>query len=161
MPDNRSPLGMEEAYAEGTETADEDQREIDPKLVPYLDNEFVQDIHGNRIFYKKDFYVAMYKQIHDNNKSYVEAYEALGFDVKVLGKTRAEQAGKNAMEKAEHNRLFTLDPGSYDGSTPLKDIVNLTMEEQNAYMIKRIIYLETMVEAQKKIQFILAESFTR
>lgn len=134
--------------------------DVDKKLQPFLDNTFVKDIHGSKIYYKPEFYVAMYKRITEDKMSYVDAYESLGFDCNVLGKTRAFQAGKNAMEKAQQNKLFTSNPESYDGSVPFESMPDLSLEEQNAYMAKRIVYLEAMVEAQKKIQSVLAVNYT-
>ena len=41
--------------------------ELPPEeLVPFLDNPFMADFHGSTIVYSKDFYVAMYKKIHDD-----------------------------------------------------------------------------------------------
>ena len=90
----------------------------------------------------------------------MEAYESLGFDCNVLGMTRAFQAGKNALEKARLNKLFTSNPESYDGSIPYESMPDLSLEEQNACMAKRIVYLETVIEAQKKIQFVLEANYT-
>ena len=104
--------------------------------------------------------MAMYKRITEEKMTYVEAYESLGFDCNVLGETRALQAGKNTMQKASENKLFTSDPVNYDGSVPLDSMPDLSLEEQNAYMVKRIIYLEAVVEAQKKIQSVLEENCT-
>ncbi len=134
--------------------------EPDPQLIPLFDNPYVANIHHQKIFYNKDFYVAMYKRIHDEHMSYVQAYESLGFSVEQLGKTRAEQAGKKAMEKARQNKLFTVDPSSYDGSMSLDEMPDLSPEEERAYMKARIIYLESMVEAQKKIPSVLEDIFT-
>ena len=134
--------------------------DVDKELQPFLDNKLVKDIHGNKIYYQPEFYVAMYKRITEDHMTYVEAYESLGFDCNVLGTTRAFQAGKNAMQKASQNKLFTSDPASYDGSVPLDSMPVLSIEEQNAYMVKRIIYLEAMVEAQKKIQSVLEANYT-
>jgi len=132
----------------------------DPILIPYLDNPYVGSIHGERIFYKNEFYIAMYKLVHDQGKDAVEAYEELGFKVSDLGENRAHQARKNALEKAKANKLFSVDPASYDGSVPLSAMPNLTTEEENAMLKARVIYLEAINEVQKKIPFILAENCT-
>ena len=134
--------------------------DVNKELLPFLDNTFVKSIHGDRIYYRPEFYVAMYKRITEEKMTYVEAYESLGFDCNVLGETRALQAGKNTMQKASENKLFTSDPVNYDGSVPLDSMPDLSLEEQNAYMVKRIIYLEAVVEAQKKIQSVLEENCT-
>ena len=129
-------------------------------MILLMDNVYVANIHHQKIFYTKDFYIAMYKRIHDEKMTYVQAYESLGFSVAQLGKTRAEQAGKKAMEKARQNKLFTVDPANYDGSQPMDEMPALNPEEQMAYMKARIIYLESLVEAQKKIPFILEDAYT-
>ena len=135
--------------------------ELPPKeLVPFLDNPFMADFHGNTIVYSKDFYVAMYKKIHDDGMTYVQAYNALGFDTKILGENRANSAGKRVMKMAEENKLFTVDPSSYDGSVPMEEMGNLAPEEKMAYLIARNAYLEELVEAQKKIPFELEDMFT-
>ena len=135
--------------------------ELPPEeLVPFLDNPFMADFHGNTIVYSKDFYVAMYKKIHDDGMTYVQAYNALGFDTKILGENRANSAGKRVMKMADENKLFTVDPSSYDGSVPMEEMGNLAPEEKMAYLIARNAYLEELVEAQKKIPFELEDMFT-
>lgn len=133
--------------------------QIAPELAKYLDNPFVSEIHGNRIFYTNEFYVAMAKRIHDEQMTYEDAYESLGFHVSDLGINRAQQAGKNAMEKFKQGK-FIPKPGSYDGSIPLDQMPEMSTEEENAYLKARVIYLEAMNEVQKKIQSILEESST-
>lgn len=130
------------------------------ELVPFLDNPFMADFHGNTIVYSKDFYVAMYKKIHDEGMTYVQAYNALGFDTKILGQNRANSAGKRVMKMADENKLFTVDPSSYDGSVPMEEMGELAPEEKMAYLVARNAYLEELVEAQKKIPFELEEMFT-
>ena len=132
--------------------------EPDNDLLFILDNPFVKNVHHQKIFYSKEFYIAMYKLIHEQKKTYVEAYETLGFDISRLGKGRAEQAGKNAMERAKNNRLFTVDPSNYDGSIPLDAMPELSPEEERAYMKARIFYLESLLDTQKKIQSFLEEN---
>ena len=132
-----------------------------PKLVFLLDNPYVKSIAGDKVFYKKDFYVSMYKKMEEEHLTAIEAYEVLGFPVDVLGKERAEQAGKNARNKFRTNRLNAANPANYDGTIPLSNIPDSwTIEEKNAYMTARIAYLEALVEAQKKIPYILAERYT-
>ena len=135
-----------------------DDMELPPdEIVPFLDNPFLETFHGHTIVYHKDFYVAMYKKIHDEGMTYVEAYNALGFDTKILGENRANSAGKRVMQMAAENRLFTTDPTNYDGSVPPEDMGNLAPEEELAYLKARNLYLEELVEAQKKIPSLLEE----
>jgi hypothetical protein len=141
-------------YADGMDRPDD-------KIIPFLDNEFVTGFHEDRLFYSKDFDIAMYKKIHDEGMTYVQAYNALGFDTKILGEDRANGAGKRVMQKARDNRLFTLDETNYDGSVPREQMGNLTPEEERAYLKARNHYLEEMILAQKKIQSELEEFFTQ
>lgn len=143
----------------GTRTIDGIEMPPD-ELRPFLDNPFFEDFRGHNIVYSKDFYVAMYKKIHDEGMTYVAAYNALGFNTAILGENRANSAGKRAMQMAEENRLFTVDPSSYDGSVSREEMGALTPEEELAYLKARTIYLETLVEAQKKIPYVLGEMYT-
>lgn len=139
----------------------DDGMEMPPEeIVPFLDNPFLEDFHGHTIVYHKDFYVAMYKKIHDEGMTYVEAYNALGFDTKILGENRANSAGKRVMQMAKENRLFTVDPSNYDGSVPREKMGNLSPEEELAYLKARNLYLEMIVDAQKKIPSLLAGTYT-
>ncbi|MBR2528920.1 MAG: hypothetical protein IKE58_10685 [Blautia sp.] len=142
-------------------SATNDGIELPPdEIVPFLDNPFLDTFHGHTIVYHKEFYVAMYKKIHDEGMTYVEAYNALGFDTKILGENRANSAGKRVMQMARENKLFTVDPSNYDGSVPREEMGELAPEEEIAYLKARNMYLEELVEAQKKIPSLLAEMFT-
>lgn len=132
----------------------------DDKLIPFLDNEFVVGFKEDRLFYSKDFDVAMYKKIKEEGMTYVQAYNALGFDTDILGTDRANAAGKRVMEKARNNKLFTVDETSYDGSVPMEQMGHLSAEEERAYLKARTRYLEEMLLAQKKIRSELEEFFT-
>ena len=130
------------------------------EIVPFLDNPFLDTFHGHTIVYHKDFYVAMYKKIHDENMTYVEAYNALGFDTKILGENRAYSVGKRVMKMAGENRLFTISPANYDGTVPPEKMGDLAPAERLAYLEARNAYLEEVVEAQKKIPSLLEEIYT-
>lgn len=140
-------------YSDGTDRPDD-------KLIPFLDNEFVTGFKEDRLFYSKDFDIAMYKKIHEEGMTYVEAYNALGFDTNILGVDRANAAGKRIMQKARDNKLFTIDERNYDGSVSMEQMGNLSPEEERAYLKARNHYLEEMIVAQKKIRAELAEFFT-
>ena len=92
--------------------------------------------------------------------TYVEAYNALGFDTNILGEDRANAAGKRVMQKARDHKLFTVDERSYDGSVAREEMGELTLEEEMAYLKARTHYLEEMLQAQKKFQSELAAAFT-
>lgn len=140
-------------YPDGTDRPDD-------KIIPFLDNPFVVGFKEDRLFYSKDFDVALYKMIHDEGMTYVEAYNALGFDTKVLGENRANAAGKRVMEKARDHKLFTIDERSYDGSVPMEEMGKLSPEEERAYLKARNHYLEEMLATQKKMESDLAEFIT-
>ena len=129
------------------------------KIIPFLDNPFVTGFKGERLFYSKDFDVAMYKKITEEKMTYVQAYNALGFDTEVLGTDRANAAGKRVMEKARDNKLFTIDETSYDGSVPMDQMGKMTPEEERAYLRARTHYLEELITAQKKIRSALEEFY--
>ena len=130
------------------------------EIVPFLDNPFLDTFHGHAIVYHKDFYVAMYKKIHDEGMTYVEAYNALGFDTKILGENRAYSAGKRVMKMAGQDKLFTVSPANYDGTVPPDKMGELAPAEKLAYLEARNAYLEEVVEAQKKIPSLLEEIYT-
>lgn len=120
----------------------------------------LQDLRKTDSFYSKDFDIAMYKKIHDEGMTYIQAYNALGFDTNVLGEDRANAAGKRVMQKAKDNKLFTIDASNYDGSVSMEQMGTLSPEEERAYLKARNHYLEEMLLAQKKIRSELEEFFT-
>lgn len=136
---------------------------LEPGYEKVLDNGMVRDLTRNgRIVYSHDFYVAMYKKLEAGMDS-VAAYESLGFDTKVTGVNRAYQAAKRAREKAASNRLYTVDPGSYDGTVPPEEMLrsaDLSKDELIAYLKARNYYMEALVEAQKKTYSVLEDILT-
>lgn len=116
------------------------------------ENRFVADYRGGNIIYSSDFYIAMYKKIHDEGMTYVQAYNALGFDTGELETDRANSAGKRAMKMAEEDRLFTVKKENYRGLATPEEIGydRMPPEEKLAYMEARNAYLECTIEAQKK-----------
>lgn len=125
-------------------------------VIDASDNEFVEDLNGNRIIYSKDFYIVLYKKL-ESGMSPVEAYEALGFDTSRLGTDRAFAAARRAKDLVSR-RGYTIDPGNYDGSVPREKMGELNAEEELAYMKARTAFLETLVELQKKMPSILEEA---
>lgn len=149
---------MSNKLVKKSDTYPDGEKRPSDRIIPFLDNEFVKDFNGDRLYYTKDFDVAMYKKIHDEGMSYVEAYNALGFDTSVLGEDRANAAGKRVMEKARNHKLSTVSEGDYDGTVPREKMGDLSEAEEMAYLKARNHYLETMLEAQKKIRSELAEN---
>lgn len=123
---------------------------------PFLDNPFLKDFRGDSIIYTKDFYVALYKKIYEEHMTYVEAYNSLGFSTAILGEDRANAAGKRAVQMAREDRLFAVEPSSYDGSVPREAMGSMSPQEELAYLKARNSYLEELVAAQKKLRSELA-----
>ncbi|MEI3148371.1 MAG: hypothetical protein V8T10_10830 [Merdibacter sp.] len=72
------------------------------------DKRYVSAVHGNKIYYTKVFYRAMYDAVH-NGKGAVDAYASLGFDVRELGEDGPlEQHGAQS-------RCHKQDLRRYDG----------------------------------------------
>lgn len=129
-------------------------------IKPFLDNPFLKDFRGDDIIYTKDFYVAMYKKISEEHMTYVAAYNSLGFSTAVLGENRANSAGKRAVQMAREDRLFAVDPSSYDGSVPREAMGAMSPAEELAYLKARNSYLEELATAQKKLRSELADMTT-
>lgn len=132
-------------------------KEIDA-IIKASDNEFVAelDLEKCKIIYTKDFYIALYKKL-ELGLNPVEAYESLGFNTKELGTNRAYNAARHARERVSKTG-YTVDPANYDGSVPRELMGDLTPAEEVAYLRARNIYLESIIEAQKKMPEILQES---
>ncbi len=128
------------------------------KIRPFLDNPFLKDFRGDDMVYTKDFYVALYKKIMEEHMTYVDAYNSLGFSTAVLGENRANAAGKRAVQMAKEERLFAVDPSSYDGSVPREAMGSMSPQEEMAYLKARNAYLEELVAAQKKLRSELADT---
>ncbi len=129
-------------------------------IKPFLGNPFLKDFRGDDIIYTRDFYVAMYKKISEEHMTYVAAYNSLGFSTAVLGENRANSAGKRAVQMAREDRLFAVDPSSYDGSVPREAMGPMSPQEELAYLKARNCYLEELVAAQKKLRSELADMTT-
>ena len=110
-------------------------------------NEYVKDIHGTNLIYKTEFYIRMCQQMNKGMTG-VEAYESLGFPVKELGADRANSAAKRAREMEKDGSF--VDPSRFDGS----------IEEEAAYYKARTAYLEALLELEKKVHELLAETNT-
>ena len=122
------------------------------------DNDFVEDLNGSRLIYTKDFYIALHKKL-EAGMGAVEAYKSLGFDVNALGKERAYAAAQRA-KAMEIDDMYTIDPSNYDGSATREMMGDLTTQEELAYLKARNIYLEELVELQKKMPSELEEIIT-
>ena len=122
------------------------------------DNDFVEDLNGSRLIYTKDFYIALHNKL-EAGMGAVEAYKSLGFDVNALGKERAYAAAQRA-KAMEIDDMYTIDPSNYDGSATREMMGDLTPQEELAYLKARNIYLEELVELQKKMPSELEEIIT-
>ena len=77
----------------------------DDKIIPFLDNEFVTGFKEDRLFYSKDFDIALYKKIHNEGMTYVQAYNALGFDSKDIFKEI-----QNTTKKINIRKQINIEP---------------------------------------------------
>ena len=94
----------------------------------------------------------LYKQI-EKGKTYVQAYQALGFNVKALGEERANAAGKRAKQMAEDGSLYRAQIGDYPGTIPMEKMQYLKkegMDKYLAYLEGRCLYLETALDVEKE-----------
>ena len=98
-------------------------------------NEYVKDIHGTNLIYKTEFYIRMCQQMNKGMTG-VEAYEEM-----------------------EKDGSF-VDPSRFDGSIPRDEMGDLTPEEEAAYYKARTAYLEALLELEKKVHELLAETNT-
>lgn len=112
------------------------------------ENPYFVGVKGKQIIYSDDFHAAMYQKIHEDGMTYVEAYNALGFNTRVLGIGRANCAGQRAVAAAKCGKLYTVEPAKYDGSKCVdwEQLAGMSVYEQNANMTARLLYLEEMLE---------------
>ncbi len=110
-------------------------------VIAHADNKFVAGLTEkmDAFIYTKDFYIALYK--------------------KTLGKDCAQSAAKRARQKAR-NGEFEPKSDNFDGSVPIKEMPEMSLEEKVAYQEARIKYLEDYVEFQKKMPSILEEIYS-
>lgn len=120
-------------------------------------NEFVDKVVGDRIFYTKDFYIVMYKKMEYEQMSAIEAYESMGFSVKLFGENRAYKAAQRTKRQIKDGQYLT-NPYHYDGSAPREAFGEMTKEQEAAYNKARIIYLEKIIELQKKIPSLVEQA---
>ena len=79
-----------------------------PALKKAAENKrYVSAVHGNKIYYTKEFYRAMYDAVH-NGKGAVDAYASLGFDVRELGEDRAFAAARTLMAREREANMESL-----------------------------------------------------
>lgn len=100
--------------AKGRAMGQEAECEVPEELVGILRLDYVADYdqENDSIRYSEDFYPALNREL-EAGRSDIEAYEALGFSVKVLGRFRAINACKRAREKARLARVREeLSPGT-------------------------------------------------
>ncbi len=113
-------------------------------------NRYFTGMKGQQIIYSDDFYPAMYEKIRAG-MTYVEAYNASGFDTALLGVNRANNVGKRVMAAAKAGKL--ADPAKFDGSKPMdwEKVLQKSVYEQNAWLTARILYLEEVLEARQYV----------
>lgn len=129
-------------------------------VIEALDNPYTEDISKDetRIIYTGEFYARM-KDLLDQGKTAVEAYEACGYDTKKLGKQRAEAAANKAREFTASEAVY--DWRNYSGMTDLDEIMKVKdPEAAKAMLVAKVKVMEAMDEAQKKIMPGLLAKYT-
>ena len=66
-------------------------------LMKYVDSRYVIGLDGNDFVYTDEFYNLLNNKINEEDMTFIQAYNSLGFSVDDLGEHRA----RNAMEKAK------------------------------------------------------------
>ena len=118
-----------------------------PALKKAAENKrYVSAVHGNKIYYTKEFYRAMYDAVH-NGKGAMDAYASLGFDVRELGEDRAFAAARRAEQMSETGFAKMTD---FDGTRARSEYGKLTPDEEIAYYKARNLYLEMLIKLEKK-----------
>ena len=113
---------------------------------------YVSKVTKRGIEYTTKFYAEMIDRMKKGQSS-TQAYEAMGFDLEILGQQRAWQAAKHAKKRQEEDRLRKVSPAQFNGSLSEENtpgFSDLTDEELLAYYQARLIYLQAVVDAQKK-----------
>ena len=117
------------------------------------ENPYYAGHKGNQIIYTDDFYIEMYKKATLEGKTYVTAYNELGFDTAVLGEPRANAVGMRVMNMADEHKLFKIDfskveSGMTDcGIVPEQEVMYL-LGERVEYMRRLLESLNGMKEEQ-------------
>ena len=107
----------------------------------------------NQVNFTDDFYIEMYKKATLEGKTYVTAYNELGFDTAVLGEPRANAVGMRVMNMADEHKLFKIDfskveSGMTDfGIVPEQEVIYLLCERVD-YMRRLLESLNGMKEEQ-------------
>ena len=146
--------GAEQGGSPAGSGTDPRGRQLSPELKEkYLRNPLVKSINDvGDITYTHSFYIEMYGHIHYGNKTYEQAYEALGFSVAELGVNRALSAGKRAVRMGEDGTLYNVSPGKFNGTIPYDQmkLEGMSLPEQVAQLSARVRYLECYNNEQKK-----------
>lgn len=113
------------------------------------ENKFTKSISsdGKRILYTDEFYAQM-NRLLDEGKTALEAYGLCGYDIKKLGKNRANKAAQYAKARKEGKPLndWRIDNGiSIEG---IEDATDLTARE--AALVREIQILQCALEVEKK-----------
>lgn len=122
--------------------------QVAPEIFEALGNDYVDAFRKGHLVYTRKFYQDLYRHIHDDGMTYVQAYAAMGLDVDALGSDRANSAGKRAVSMANDGSLFKVSPGEFDGTVPLNEMEKkgLDQEHMAAYLEARCLYLEAAMD---------------
>jgi hypothetical protein len=155
----------QDAQKEGHDNTSQEDQKTNQKNRPSVEevlkaveqpmkNGYVRSVGKRGIEYTTKFYAEIIDRMQSRHESSTQAYAAMGFDVEVLGAERAYQAAKHARQRQKEDRLRRTSPAKFNGTlteaeTPGFD--ELTDEECLAYYQARLIYLQALANAQKKL----------
>ena len=71
-------------------------------------NPYYAGCKKDQIIFTRAFHVEMYKKVILEGRTYVEAYNELGFPTALLGEARATAVGMRIMKMAKEHKLFRL-----------------------------------------------------
>ena len=88
-------------YADGMDRPDD-------KIIPFLDNPFVSGFKEDRLFYTKDFDVAMYKKIYDEGINSFFTVGDLGFSSHLTYSSRLKSSVRTSLFRLINKTLGFL-----------------------------------------------------
>ena len=128
-----------------------DLSELPAEIIKAFENDYVESVRNGRLIYSQKFYQDMYKYIKEQKMTYVQAYKKCGFDVKALGKDRANAAGKRAFAMGKNGSLWRIQPTEMDATIPLNRMdPDMDDAHRMAYLQARCMYLEAELEYEKE-----------
>lgn len=113
-----------------------------------LKNPYTNMVFQGKIDYSDEFYIDLFEQL-EQGKTATEAYSALGYNVEILGRNRADQAAKRARQKAKNGTLYAC--RTFNGDKTREEMGEMTPEEEIQWLKNRNLFLEVMIDYEKKV----------